>query len=263
MDLLQHVIGNQSLEEGWQMIQERSVRRLAVWVLVGLVVAMAATSIMSRKRVQMPDAAEGLGLKGHPLDGGGDRGGELLSRAEIAERFKRRVAEPDPSLREELLGEVKRLMDLFVGTSFDDYARFRQEMGLPKLPDEPCRVNHALVSEHLRKLAFHWDRSEVMIVREGKRARMLIHDGMAFVDFPQPNRHLSDLITVPVPDDSFRIVCRVPVTFPEETDGVTSGVYYIYLSNSLPSGRWVVYKLGISSGESRYEAWQKYVGPIF
>jgi len=190
-------------------------------------------------------------------------GAEVFTREQLAARFNRRVAEPNEDLSSELKPEVIRLMSYHMTASFDEYSHFRKEAGLPTLPDEPFRGNHDLVLSEMRRLTFRWDECQFLVVREGTQGYMLTHEGMAAVDRTRPNSLFPDFVSVPIPNDSYRVVCRVPVNFQEVTDGVTSGTYYIFLSNSLASGKWVIYKIGISSSGNNSEAWRKFVGPIF
>jgi hypothetical protein len=181
----------------------------------------------------------------------------------LAARLNRRVAEPDESLKEQLLPVAQKLMTYYTTATYDEYQRFRREAGLPELPEDRFQGNYDLVAPEMRKLKFRWDESVFMVVRRGPNSDMLIHDGMASSDLTRPGGMSPEMASVPVPFDSYRVVCRVPVDFPEPCDGVTSGTYYIFMSNSLPAGEWVVFKRGIASSGNHAEAWRKYVGGVF
>lgn len=247
---------------------EGGIKVRGALVVVGFVLALliGVAWLGHRDRgAGMPDVRPGE--LGHAEVGAGLVGtsGERIAREEMARRFRMDVAVPDEGLRERVLPEVKRLMGYHLTGSFEEYSAYRTAAGLATLPDHPFRLNHEAAAEELRKLVFHWDASEVMVIGDGSKRYFLVHDGMSAVERMRRSGMAPDLEPVTLPRDSFRVVCRVPVTFPEPTDGVERGTYCVFLSNSTPSGEWVVYRLGIFSGGpgKNFEAWRKYVSQLW
>lgn len=244
---------------------EYLVRRYLVWGFAVLFVVALVMAVNGRRGVRLPFE---MPSEVAVADRDGDRlvgAPERLTREEMARRFRMDVAVPDEGLRERVLPEVKRLMGYHLTGSFEEYSAYRTAAGLATLPDHPFRLNHEAAAEELRKLVFHWDASEVMVIGDGSKRYFLVHDGMSAVERMRRSGMAPDLEPVTLPRDSFRVVCRVPVTFPEPTDGVERGTYYVFLSNSTPSGEWVVYRIGIFSGGpgKNFEAWRKYVSQLW